>query len=322
MSAANKSFEQRVEQIVKEDGNLAHMQPVIAKELLHYDILYALDTEGLLDQLTFQGGTSLRLCRQSRRYSEDLDFAGGREFQADNLYRMKECLIESISDRYQVDVRVKEPSVIRQSGKGIERGDHVKIDTWQISVETAPQKKDIPRQRIKIEVANIPAYTREVMPLHLNYGFLPQSYRSLLIYTESLNEIMADKLISFPVTQKYIRHRDIWDLVWLQQNGAELSLPLVQNKIKDYHIADYESLLMRRIEQVPQIVRSDSFANEMHRFLPADVYARTLQNEKFINYLTTALTSLLLDAKKGLDTILQIDDAFDPDARSGTSFRL
>lgn len=39
-----------------------HMRPVIEKELLHYDILFSLDKEGLLDILTFQGGTSLRLC--------------------------------------------------------------------------------------------------------------------------------------------------------------------------------------------------------------------------------------------------------------------
>jgi predicted nucleotidyltransferase component of viral defense system len=57
-----------------------HMRPVIEKELLHYDILFSLDKEGLLDILTFQGGTSLRLCYGAPRFSEDLDFAGGRDF--------------------------------------------------------------------------------------------------------------------------------------------------------------------------------------------------------------------------------------------------
>jgi predicted nucleotidyltransferase component of viral defense system len=57
-----------------------HMRPVIEKELLHYDILFSLDKEGLLDILTFQGGTSLRLCYGAPRFSEHLDFAGGRDF--------------------------------------------------------------------------------------------------------------------------------------------------------------------------------------------------------------------------------------------------
>jgi len=58
----------------------SHMRPVIEKELLHCDILFGLDRAGLLDELTFQGGTALRLCYGSPRFSEDLDFAGGRDF--------------------------------------------------------------------------------------------------------------------------------------------------------------------------------------------------------------------------------------------------
>ena len=38
----------------------AAMRPGIVKEVLHYDMLFALQREGLLDGLTFQGGTALR----------------------------------------------------------------------------------------------------------------------------------------------------------------------------------------------------------------------------------------------------------------------
>lgn len=43
-----------VERTLQAEGR-THMRPVIEKELLHYDILFALETEGPLDQLTFQG---------------------------------------------------------------------------------------------------------------------------------------------------------------------------------------------------------------------------------------------------------------------------
>ena len=59
------------------DGHDENSRPVIQKELLHYDILFCLKQSGLLDGLVFQGGTSLRLCYGSNRYSEDLDFVGG-----------------------------------------------------------------------------------------------------------------------------------------------------------------------------------------------------------------------------------------------------
>jgi hypothetical protein len=62
-------FQALVEQAMTFPGR-HHMRPVIEKELLYYDILFALDNENLLDKLTFQGGTSLRLCYGSPRFSE------------------------------------------------------------------------------------------------------------------------------------------------------------------------------------------------------------------------------------------------------------
>lgn len=61
------------------------MAPVIEKELLHYEILRAMEEDGLLGDLVFQGGTCLRLCYGASRYSEDLDFAGDFDFDAADL---------------------------------------------------------------------------------------------------------------------------------------------------------------------------------------------------------------------------------------------
>jgi predicted nucleotidyltransferase component of viral defense system len=91
-----------------------NLRPVIEKELLHYDILFILDRHGLLDQLTFQGGTSLRLCYGATRFSEDLDFAGGRNFAGTVLKDMKSCLEHYIGKRYNLEVTVKEPHELRQ----------------------------------------------------------------------------------------------------------------------------------------------------------------------------------------------------------------
>jgi hypothetical protein len=105
-------FPSFVEEAMKVPGR-QDMRPVIEKELLHYDILFALDEEGLLDHLTFHGGTSLRLCYGSDRFSEDLDFAGGVNFVSSQLLAMKECIKHYISHRYQLEVIVKEPAELR-----------------------------------------------------------------------------------------------------------------------------------------------------------------------------------------------------------------
>ena len=63
-----------------QDSSLKSIRPVIEKELLHYDILFALNQKGFLQNLVMQGGTCLRLCYGNSRFSEDLDFAGGADF--------------------------------------------------------------------------------------------------------------------------------------------------------------------------------------------------------------------------------------------------
>ena len=65
-----------VDAAINETPELAPLRPVVEKELLHYEILRALDEAAVLDKLVFQGGTNLRLCHGAPRYSEDLDFAG------------------------------------------------------------------------------------------------------------------------------------------------------------------------------------------------------------------------------------------------------
>jgi predicted nucleotidyltransferase component of viral defense system len=268
--------------------NVSHMRSVIEKELLHYDILFALEKGGLLDKLTFQGGTSLRLCYGGNRFSEDLDFAGGKDFSSAMLADMKNCIEKYIGERYGLEVTVKEPKDLKQDPKYSE----LSIDKWQIAVVTSPERKDLPKQKIKVEVANIPAYTREPQPLQINYDFLPDGYSDTLILTESLDEVMADKIISLPATTRYVRHRDIWDLAWLQQQGATLKMDLVKNKVSDYKLEQFDRMLENFLERLPDIVSSEAFIAEMKRFLPTDVFDRTLAQDKFQVYLGNTLAKL------------------------------
>src|SRR3990167_3095277 len=166
-----ENFNILVEKAMQQEGR-AHMRPVIEKELLHYDILFALDKEGLLDKLTFQGGTLLRLCYGAQRFSEDLDFAGGKKFNRADLINLRQCIEKYIGDRYDFTVSVKEP-------KGVASeiiNQNITVDKWQVSVITSPGIRNMPKQKIKIEVINVPAYTNVPRTLIKNYDFLPDGY--------------------------------------------------------------------------------------------------------------------------------------------------
>ncbi len=270
-----------------------HMRPVIEKELLHYDLLFALDKEKLLDKLTFQGGTSLRLCYGAVRFSEDLDFVGGKSFTTASLMEMKSCLEQYIGSRYDLDVVVKEPKDLSMEPEYRD----IRVDKWQIAVVTAPGRRHVPTQKIKIEVANIPAYSQVPRALVENYSFLPDGYSDILVIVESLDEIMADKLVAFVNCQAYIRYRDIWDLRWLKQQGARPDLNLIKAKLLDYKVIDYSLKLEKMRLKLPEIIHGKDFQEQMSRFIPLDVQERTLGKKKFYTFLINEIDSLFRELR-------------------------
>lgn len=278
-----ENFNDLVDLAMQQPGRTA-MRPVVEKEILHYDIFYSLDRAGLLNDLVFQGGTSLRLCRGSSRFSEDLDFAGGRDFTSQKMQAIKDCIEKHLGTRYGLLVEVKEPKEMA----ALPDYENVRVDKWQVSVQTSPERRDLPRQRIKLEIANIPAYTRELVPLRQNYDFL-LGYGQLLINVESLDEILADKVVAFPASVKNIRYRDIWDIAWLVQQGAKLEPSLVERKVIDYHIDHYAHLLDDAVVRLPELIDGKPFIEQMVRFIDADTIGRTLNDPGFCAYLKSTV---------------------------------
>ena len=285
---------------------LSAMRPVVEKELLHHEIFQALDADGLLRNLVFQGGTSLRLCRGSARFSEDLDFAGGVDFSAASMGKLKHCLETRIGSVFDLRVTVSnKPSRIGEDGI-----QHVRVDKWWISIETTPENPSMPRQRIKLEIANIPAHTSQLVPIRDNYGFLGGS--TVLVNAETLGEVMADKVLAFPTSlldnkghpvsadSNKIRHRDIWDLAWMRTQGTVLDPALVVAKISDYGVEHYPDLLDRAIEQLPQIVRSREFKAQMTRFIDSTTLGKTLASDAYLDYLDSTVGSLFAQMRAAL----------------------
>ena len=267
-------FDELAAEAVRRPGHES-LRPVVEKELLHYDILFALDSEGLLDALTFQGGTSLRLLHGGVRFSEDLDFAGGTDFDPAALAALGKCIERRVGERYGLEVRVRSPREQARDDDG-----RVRVERWQVVVVTAPARPDLPVQRIKLEVANVPALSRVPLRLIGNYPFLPDGYADTFVLGESLDEIVADKLVALP-SARHPRYRDLWDIPWALGRGAEVRTDWVAAKLSDYGIDDFGQRLDALLVALPGLIEGETFAAEMRRFLPADVHARTLGRATF-----------------------------------------
>lgn len=261
--------------------------PVVEKELIHYDILQALDASGWLDRLTFQGGTCLRLCYGSARYSEDLDFNVREELARVDLAGFARVLSGALGAKYEVGVRVKKPVAV----KAFEGGGLLK--RWQVVVDTAPERPGLPSQKIKIEIAQLPAYTREARLLTVNYPEVSGSLGGVLISCQSMGEILADKIISFANARQTVRYRDLWDIPWIMGQGVcdmEGVARMVCKKHGDYGCdLPLRELLSSGGERAEHLVQSDAFTGQMRRFIPRSAYDLTLGRPGYIEALGARL---------------------------------
>ncbi len=242
-------------------------RPTIVKELLHYDILLALSRSELSHRLVFQGGTALRLCYGGQRYSEDLDFVCGHEAtEPFDIAEIEALLREHVADRYGLALEVKRPAEDRRFD-----GADVVVKRWSLNV-VVPGFAGA--QRIHFEICNVPAYESAPLLLQPRYGFLSDAYSDIALRVESLNEIMADKVVAL-VGRSHLKARDLWDLRWLAQKGLTPGLELVRAKLEDYGIIlDVDRRIEAAIERLRAPGAPDAFAKEMLRFVTPSLGAR------------------------------------------------
>ena len=276
-------FDKLVTEALKNQPNLSPLRIVVEKELLHHDILKVLSNNNLLKNLTFIGGTCLRCCYGGVRLSEDLDFTGGSNFTRDSLATMGQVLIENLNNKYGLLVQVSEPIKDKQN-----------VDTWKIKIETKPQQKNLPAQRINIDICALPSYEKYPMMLLNPYG-VDMGTNGLFIQAQSREEIYTDKLLAFAFRPNRIKYRDLWDIVWLHGQGLKPRFALIPNKLKDrkYTIDYFLNLFDQRKKLLTE--RSETvleFKQEMRRFLAAEQINNTLNQENLWDFVTYLIEDL------------------------------
>lgn len=272
-------FDQLVNQALQTQNTLTPLRVVVEKELLHHDVLREMAEAGLLNQLTFIGGTCLRACYGSNRLSEDLDFTGGADFKRETLQQLGQVLVKRLHTKYGLQVEVSEPQ--RETGN---------VDTWKLKIITHPEQRNLPAQRINIDICAIPSYDRQPMVLRNHYEVDMGTY-GLILQAQSRAEILADKLVAFALRLNRIKNRDLWDIAWLKQQAIELPLELVAKKIQDHQQTNpqFIQLLQNRVAQLLDSATKMDFLKEIQRFLPPQVATRTLQQPEFWAYLANTV---------------------------------
>lgn len=258
------------------------------KEILHYDILYALSQSPLGKQLVFQGGTALRLCYHGNRYSEDLDFVCGTPETLTHMAVFKEILLQVMAERYGLNVTVKDPESVSFDPGGTEVG------RWTASIHVPrPDKSHKQVQKIRIEVVNIPSHDPGAIVLSRNYSGMAPGFDSIILRVSSLKEIQADKVVAV-AGRDYIKARDLWDLNWLMNKQVEIDYTMITQKLVDYNETDiFVPNMMQRLEMMRKMDAIKAFEDEMSRFLPTSLQQQMTQVENFSGYLMSSVADFL-----------------------------
>ena len=260
-------FEQTINTILAKQQVYSVLRPAVEKEILHFDFLRILSKAGLLQKLTFMGGTCLRACYGFARLSEDLDFTGGFDFKKDDLKGIGDLLKKAIRQKYDLELNVLEPE--KEEGN---------THTWKIKIITAQERPDMAQQRINIDVCVLPSYEPGPVMLRNHYG-LEAGTSGLIIMAESLREILADKIVALAMRPNRVMNRDLWDIFQLKAGNIDLSVDLVNQKLKDRHI-DFSFFKQRYSERLINLkTKQQEFLREMRRFLSPEVLSDELSEK-------------------------------------------
>ena len=276
---------------LKNNKGYGALASVLEKEILHHDILTVMSEHQLFTNLTFIGGTALRLCYSSARLSEDLDFAAMQQFDVNTMRGFSNEIEAYLNKKYQLNVQVKEPSISKTD-----------TSTWKISIEKLSNRPDIPTQKIHVDICTVPSLRPEYMAIKNHYG-LPVSTDALLIPVQTREEILADKFIALAFRNR-VKPRDLWDILWLKQQGVAVDINDIIAKLglRAKTLVEFESNLNTVLVDLETDIRKTEFNKEMSRFVPEQVAARTVNNINYWSYLKKEITGGALSLIKEINT--------------------
>ena len=267
-------------EIVERKPDLRPCLPAIEKEILHLEILRAMHDEGFLRELTFKGGTCLRLCYGAERLSEDLDFSGGVNFEKVLFLNIEEVLRARIGKRYGLEVQVRWPKTANNEESG-------HINRWTARIITRPPSRDsrMGVQRIKIEVDNRD-FEADDAPRRINcrHDVLADDFTGFPVPSASVQDICSSKMVAYPMsvlTRNNPRHRDVWDIAWYTEpSGAmvETTVRAASKAVADGIRDQLHEALLKTTSLSDELVASDGFMKTVRRFLPAS-RAQQIKND-------------------------------------------
>lgn len=276
--------------IIAAAPGFGHAKRALESELLSMAVFHVIHKFALLpDDAVFIGGTALRLCHGSPRFSEDLDFhtprfaprSLDRQTLADETGKLTGCRI----------------SVSTPTGGG--------STLARVSANVPGRDRSQRRPRMKIDLGEgLQVDARpEIISLRMAGGLVPgmgDVGDAFSFRTSSKEEIFADKHMALVGRRRRIKHRDVFDLLWLRHRGVDFRPDIVAAKVATEDRAEFADILRRRAKAGRDAISTGSYQAEMEHFLPSDS-SWLLTEPKRREGVADGFETLVLDHAKRVD---------------------
>lgn len=227
------------------------------REYLQVLILKAIYQSKYGRGLSFMGGTCLRICRDLKRYSEDLDFARDRDIPGYSFRELNEVIASFLKNTdFEVDVNTSEDKIVQKSFIRVEKVLH----TFGLS----PMKSQ--KIHVKLEVDTNPV---KMSDSEIETFFVTKFDEMFPILKHTDETMFAGKICAV-FNRAYTKGRDFYDLIWYLNRKTDINIGYLNRAYKQAGLKRQfkdRKEVMNALEEKIKTVDGDVIMKDIGRFL-------------------------------------------------------
>lgn len=218
----------------------------VAREYLQVLILKAIYTSKYGKNLSFMGGTCLRICYDLKRYSEDLDFALKERSNTYSFKKLNEVIVTFLKNtNFEVDAQISEDKVVQKS--------YIKIHKILHFFQLSPLKEQ--KIHVKIEIDTNPIKTLES---EIETFFVSKFNELFPILKHNNPTLFSGKILAI-LNRKYTKGRDFYDLIWYLKNHTGINLRYLNQGLKIFKLGEKVSDQQKVFAKLDKVIQKTDF---------------------------------------------------------------
>lgn len=229
----------------------------LIREYLQVLILKAIYQSKYGTELSFMGGTCLRICHDLKRYSEDLDFSLDVKTPGYSFRELNDIIASFLRHTdFDVDVHINEDTVVQKSFIRVSRVLHL--------FGLSPMKDQ--KLYVKLEIDTRPV---SIVEAEVETFFVTKFNEMFPILKHSDDTLFAGKICAV-LNREYTKGRDFYDLLWNLNRKEKMNLRYLNAVFKqagvDVHFRDVKHVIQALQEKMSS-VNVDDIMKDIGRFL-------------------------------------------------------